>query len=227
MIGDMLSMYLAEEGYEVRKAATGTEGIEVLREWKPDILLLDLMLPDMSGITLCEKIRQFTSVPILMVSMRTDVVDRVNALVAGADDYLCKPFSMRELTARVGALLRRSQIRPLTETPLHFSHEDIQSRVSRKIELDPSRRAVYVKGEFIETTFSEFELMRLFHANPERVYSREELINTLRGIDSFVTNRSIDVHITNLRKKIEEDPKEPKYIRTVWGVGYKFMFNHS
>jgi len=137
-------------------------------------------------------------------------------LQTGADDYLCKPFSMRELSARIQALLRRSH----TFIPQAPPPPDI---VELLISLDLEKRCLYLAGKTIETTFSEFELMRLFWQNQGRVYSREELLNRVRGFDSQVTERAIDVHIANLRKKIEADPKEPKHIKTVWGVGYKFL----
>lgn len=222
MIGDMLSMYLSEEGYMVKRAETGKEGLELLSSYYPNILLLDLLLPDGDGFKLCAEIRTKSNLPILIVSMKTDVMDRVHALEVGADDFLCKPYSMKELTARIAALLRRSQIQTqLSEESAALSAPLMASE--NLISIDFERRSIQVARQPVETTFSEFEIMRLFLTNPGRVYSREELINALRGIDSFVTDRSIDVHIANLRKKVESDPKEPKHIKTVWGVGYKFV----
>ncbi|WP_409344034.1 response regulator transcription factor [Paenibacillus sp. MBLB4367] len=223
MIGEMLSMYLSEEGYAVTRAENGKQGLSELESVNPDIVLLDLVLPDMDGTQLCSGIREVSTVPILVVSMRTEVTDRIDALLAGADDYLCKPFSMRELSARITALIRRSQFTSQAAAAL-AEPEFAQSvpRGDETISLDLERRAVYVNDRHIETTYSEFEIMRLFCANPGKVFNRESLINALRGFDSFVTDRAIDVHIANLRKKIEEEPKEPKHIKTVWGVGYKF-----
>ncbi|GGG06767.1 response regulator transcription factor [Paenibacillus abyssi] len=225
IMGDMLSMYLSEEGYSVKQAANGEDGLAILSEFEPHIVLLDLMLPDWDGMELCVEIRRSSNVPIMIVSMKTEVSERVHALKAGADDYLCKPFSMHELTARVYALIRRAQTMGAqretvqVEETVPAAGELNQSRVK----LDIDRRSLQVGGQSIETTFSEFEIMRLFLAHPGKVYSREDLINAIRGFDSFVTDRAIDVHIVNLRKKIEANPREPKYIRTVWGVGYKYM----
>lgn len=225
MIGEMLAMYLTEESYEVRRSENGSDGLIETIAFNPDIVLLDLMLPDMHGTEYCLKLREVSLVPILVVSMKTEVSERVNALAAGADDFLSKPFSMRELTARISALIRRSQfhLQPSTQLDrLHPQPPQVPTS-SYQVQLDQDRRSLYVSGSFVETTFSEFEIMKLFTLFPGKVFSREELINALRGFESFVTERSIDVHIANLRKKVELEPKEPQYIKTVWGVGYKFQ----
>ncbi|GAA4861969.1 response regulator transcription factor [Paenibacillus vulneris] len=217
IIGDMLSMYLSEEGYTVHRTESGKEALTLLEEFDPDIVLLDMVLPDISGIQLCGEVRKISTVPILVVSMKTEVMDRVNALHAGADDYLCKPFSMRELSAKVAAMIRRTYYNHQIKNP------GAESVTSNQIFLNYEKRSLYVNGQHVDTTFSEFEIMKLFVANPGKVYSREELINAVRGFDSFVNDRAIDVHIGNLRKKIEQDSKQPMFIKTVWGVGYKFM----
>lgn len=217
IIGEMLVMYLSEENYDVIRVSEGNEAMLAFKTFEPDVVLLDLLLPDMDGIDLGREIREISDVPILVVSMKTEVSERILALRNGVDDYLCKPFSMQELTARIDALIRRAGI---SRQP---REESISPPLTGSIQLDNERRAVFVNDRFIETTFSEFEIMKLFHANPGRVYSREELIKLLRGFDSFVTERAIDVHIANLRKKLEDDPRKPHYIRTVWGIGYKFQ----
>lgn len=222
IIGEMLSMYLLEEGYEVRRAVNGREGLQLLPEFAPDLVILDLILPDMNGMDICDAIRRISSVPILVVSMNTGISERVNALMGGADDFLCKPFSMRELNARIQVLIRRTHMHQTAAT-IEASPAIETDKQPIQIEIDTDRRSVYVNRVLIETTFSEFEIMKLFYKNQGKVYSREELINDLRGFDSFVNERSIDVHIANLRKKIEQNPKEPKHIKTVWGVGYKFV----
>jgi DNA-binding response OmpR family regulator len=216
-IGEMMSIYLYEDGYEVKRAENGRQGEVLFRDFQPDMIILDLMLPDMDGIQLCTTIRQTSTIPILMVSAKNEVSDRVKGLQTGADDYLCKPFSMRELSARIQALFRRSNSYP----PQVPSPPDVVDPLG--IQLDLEKRCLYVNGRSIETTFSEYEIMKLFWQNQGRVYSREELLNRVRGFDSQVTERAIDVHIANLRKKIEDDPKEPKHVKTVWGVGYKFL----
>lgn len=221
MMNDMLSMYLSEEGYSVSQAMRAEDGLRTAIDWVPDIVLLDLVLPDRDGIEVCGLIRQHSNVPIMIVSMKTEVSERVQALKAGADDYMCKPFSMHELSARVEALLRRSHI-TVIESPEEAVPEE-RADNDDPVQLDPERRLLLVRGQLVETTFSEYELMKLFLAYPGKVFSREELINAIRGFDSFVTDRAIDVHIVNLRRKIEQNPKEPRLIRTVWGFGYKYM----
>jgi DNA-binding response OmpR family regulator len=215
-IGEMMSIYLNEEGYEVKRAEDGKAAEKEFKEFGPDVIVLDVMLPDTDGLQLCTYFRSKSSLPILMVSAKSEVSDRVKGLVTGADDYLCKPFSMREFSARVQALLRRAQ-----SVPAVTSTNEPTTEAS--IHLDLEKRCLYVSQLVVDTTFSEFEIMKLFWQNQGRVYSREELLNRVRGFDSYVTERAIDVHIANLRKKIENDPKEPKYIKTVWGVGYKFL----
>ncbi|TXK77544.1 response regulator transcription factor [Paenibacillus sp. N3.4] len=217
-IGEMMSIYLYEEGYEVKRAENGRQGEELFHDFKPDVIVLDIMLPDVDGIQLCSTFRNASTVPILMVSAKNEVSDRVRGLQTGADDYLCKPFSMRELSARIQALLRRSHA--------FLSQPSAAAAASEQVvQLDIEKRCLFVHNKIIETTFSEFEIMKLFWQNQGRVYNREELLNRVRGFDSYVTERAIDVHIANLRKKIETDPKEPKYIKTVWGVGYKFLLH--
>ncbi|MFD0711939.1 response regulator transcription factor [Paenibacillus sp. GCM10027626] len=226
MMSDMLTLYLSEEGYAVKQAGNGEAGLRQLESFDPDLVLLDLMLPDWDGTELCRIIRQHSCVPVMVVSMKTEVSERVQALRAGADDYLCKPFSMHELSARIEALIRRSKLvgtsasNTLSEMP--FTDQKTAAEEA-PIRLDTERRLLLVRGVLVETTFSEFELMKLFLAQPGKVFSREDLINAIRGFDSFVTDRAIDVHIVNLRRKVEPNPKEPRYIRTVWGVGYKYV----
>lgn len=222
MMSDMLSMYMSEEGYEIKQAETGELGIRLLEQFAPDVVLLDLMLPDWDGMELCIRMRQQSSVPIMIVSMKSEVSERVQALRAGADDYLCKPFSMHELSARVEALIRRARLMQPAAIAAGLETEESQAS-EREIKLDSERRVLLVRGNYVETTFSEFELMKLFLTHPGKVFSREDLINAIRGFDSFVTDRAIDVHIVNLRRKVEKNPKEPQFIRTVWGVGYKYV----
>lgn len=220
ILGEMLKMYLSEENFQVMKAVNGKEGITASTEFSPDLILLDMVLPDLSGIEICQEIRKSSTVPILIVSMKSDISDRIDALNAGADDYLCKPFSMRELSAKIAAMLRRTHY---YQSPARGESVGTATTPAvDSIRLDVERRSLFVNNYYVETTFSEFELMKLFVSNKEKVFSREDLINELRGFDSYVNDRAIDVHIANLRKKIEEKPKEPQYIRTVWGVGYKF-----
>lgn len=225
IMGDMLCMYLTEEGYEVKQAVNGQDGLRLADYFQPDVILLDLMLPDRDGMDLCVDIRKDSDVPIMIVSMKTEVSERVQALKAGADDYLCKPFSLHELTARVFALIRRARARMSNDGAGGEAAEKDgpEGNQVKPIQLDIDRRLLIVRGRQVETTFSEFEIMRLFLEHPGKVYTREDLINAIRGFDSFVTDRAIDVHIVNLRKKVEQNPRSPRYIKTVWGVGYKYI----
>lgn len=240
MIGDMVTMYLKEEGFHVIREDNGSGGIAAIAHFQPDLILLDWVLPDTDGLTVCRHIRETSSVPIMIVSMKNKIVERVNALGAGADDFMCKPFSMHELIARSHALIRRAQMYQARNQQIELEQPSKQQAAEakilpttaihttvmdkhEKITLNQNTRSMSVYGEIVETTYSEFEIMKCFINNPGRVYSREDLLQTVRGFDSFVTDRAIDVHIANLRKKIEDNPKEPKWIRTVWGVGYKFV----
>ncbi|WP_328803483.1 response regulator transcription factor [Paenibacillus silvestris] len=220
IIGEMVCMYLTEENFLVLRAHNGQEGLAALREFEPDLILLDLMLPDFEGTDLCNSLRGLTPVPIIIISSNSKVSEKVEAFTVGADDYLCKPFSMHEMKARIQALLRRFKQAHPHEDPLV---QQVVSVPPVDLNINSEKRTLYVRGEPVDMTFSEFELIRLLYEHPERVYRREDLINALRGFDSYVNDRAIDVHITNLRRKIEVNPKEPKYIKTVWGVGYKFV----
>nr|WP_154985548.1 response regulator transcription factor [Paenibacillus xylanexedens] len=211
MLGDTLSLYLQGEGYEVDRV--DTIGCALLQlETRPDIILIDLMLPDSGGKNPCAIMREHTSLPMIVISSLTEVSERIRSLTDGADDFVCKPFSMQELKARIEAVLRRYALLEnsvLTETQTGLS-------------VDLARRTILLNNRRVETTFSEFEIMKLFVLNPGKVFSRYALIEAIRGIDAYINDRTIDVHITKLRKKIEDNPKNPQYIQTIWGVGYKF-----
>jgi DNA-binding response OmpR family regulator len=227
IIGEMLTLYLTEENFDVQRVETARDGKQALDTFQPDILLLDLMLPDASGTELCAEFRQLTAIPIIVISMKPSVTVRIQAISYGADDFLVKPFSMQELKVRMEAVLRRTlNLTPGAKAVAYLQPHDPHQSASSPgsgLTLDLERRTIVLDGEHIETTFSEYEIMKLFYQHPNRVFSREELINAVRGIDSFINDRAIDVHVTNLRRKLERNPKEPQYIKTVWGVGYKFM----
>ncbi|TKH41445.1 DNA-binding response regulator [Paenibacillus terrae] len=218
MLGDTLSLYLTGEGYNVTRVEQAAEGIARLGMVQPDIILLDLLLPDLDGVNPCPLIRKHTDVPIIVVSSENDISERIRTLTLGADDYICKPFSMQELKARIEALFRRIEI-----TRLQARGLAPEAAPETDIALDLARRMITVDGQLVEMTFSEFELMKLFYLNRGIVFSRYALIQALRGTDSFINERAVDVHINHLRRKIEKDPKKPKLIRTIWGIGYKFM----
>ncbi|MFB9274531.1 response regulator transcription factor [Cohnella cellulosilytica] len=227
IIGEMLTLYLTEESFEVKRVETARDGKRALDAFQPDILLLDLMLPDANGTELCAEFRQLSAIPIIVISMKPSVTARIQAISNGADDFLVKPFSMQELKVRMEAVLRRTQSLNRSVQPAAVAHGRDSNADSPSpadgLTMDLVRRTIVLDGEHIETTFSEYEIMKLFYQHPNRVFSREELINAVRGIDSFINDRAIDVHVTNLRRKLEKNPKEPQYIKTVWGVGYKFM----
>ncbi|QMV45228.1 response regulator transcription factor [Cohnella cholangitidis] len=223
IIGEMLTLYLSEENFDVQRVESAREGKFALGAFNPDILLLDLMLPDASGTELCAEFRQLTAIPIIVISMKPSVTVRIQAISSGADDFLVKPFSMQELKVRMDAVLRRTSSLRTIAAARTRDVSNIATEPTQGLVLDLERRTIVLDGEHIETTFSEYEIMKLFYQHPNRVFSREELINAVRGIDSFINDRAIDVHVTNLRRKLEKNPKEPQFIKTVWGVGYKFI----
>ncbi|MDQ0903475.1 response regulator transcription factor [Paenibacillus sp. V4I7] len=218
IFAEMVRMYLAEEDFTVQTASTARDGLRTFHSFVPDVVLLDLSLPDVDEITLCKTLRQQTQTPIIVVSINSRASEIIKAFTAGADDFLTKPFSMQELKARIMIAIRKSIQPPSTEN----SPEIPADEHFLQLQLDPVRRYISVNGDMVETTFSEFELLKVFYEHPYRVFTRDELITIIRGINYHVNDRSIDVHITNLRRKIEIDPKKPKYIQTVWGLGYRF-----
>ncbi|MDA1036223.1 MAG: response regulator transcription factor [Chloroflexi bacterium] len=206
---------LEREGYEVRVATDGTAGLQIALTTSPDLLILDVMLPGMSGYDICKEVRRKSDVPILMLTARGEEVDKVVGLELGADDYVTKPFSVRELMARVRALLRR----PRTGSSTTGLQEPIRSG---DLEVDPVSHVARKGGEVLELKPREFDLLGLMVANPGRAYTRNQLLETLWGHDYVGDSRTVDVHIRWLRKKIEEDPSVPRRLVTVRGVGYRF-----
>ena len=202
------------ESYDVLTATDGEAGYRLMKERKPDLVILDLMLPKLSGYELCRKVRaEGVTTPILMLTARGEEGDRVLGLDLGADDYVTKPFSVRELMARVRALLRRSQPPKALPDELRFDDVvvDFRSYEARK------------GGRLIEMTRKEFSLLRLLAARAGEVVTRDELLNEVWGYEKFPTTRTVDNHIASLRTKLERDPAEPQHLRTVHGVGYKFV----
>jgi DNA-binding response OmpR family regulator len=217
-IRELICLHLGLEQLNCVEAVDGTEGLRLARERKFDAVILDLMLPGLDGVTVCKAIRRESvnsGVPILMLTARREESDKVLGLESGADDYLTKPFGVRELVARVRALLRR---RPLVTAAIGG---DGQALSYRNIEIDPPRRRVRVNGRDVELTSHEFGLLYVLLSNPGIVFSREALLNRIWKEDTFVTVRSVDTLVKRLRKKVEDDPADPKVILTVWGAGYK------
>jgi len=204
------------EGYQVFTAEDGEVGLYSARQNKPDLVILDVMLPKLDGLEVCRILRNETSVPILMLTAKGEEIDRVLGLELGADDYVTKPFSMRELTARVRAMLRRSRMVPAVSSG---AEELIQAD---NLQIDLVSHTARLKGVLLNLKPKEFDLLELLMANKGRAFTREQILNQLWGYDYFGGDRTVDVHVRWLREKIEEDPSNPKRIVTVRGVGYRF-----
>jgi DNA-binding response OmpR family regulator len=213
-IQKLLTYPLERDGFRVVQAWDGEEALERFAEHDIDLVVLDIMLPKLDGIEVCKRLRAHSTVPIIMLTARDDELDKVLGLELGADDYITKPFSIREFRSRVRALLRRASItRPGPED------EVIETG---GLALDVARRHVEVRGKPVQLTYVEFELLRTLAASPGRVFSRRMLLESLWGDADFRDPRTIDVHVRHLREKLEQEPREPEYIFTVRGVGYRF-----
>ena len=202
------------EGYEVLSAADGIAGLECALQQSPDIVLLDVMMPRMSGLEVCKQLKaKRPSIPIIMLTARGQEVDKVVGLELGADDYVTKPFSIRELLARVKAVLRRS--RPIPDQKARYNFGDV--------ELDLHSCQVSRQGKLLDFSSKEFELLKYFLLHPGQTLSRDQLLEEVWGYEHFPTTRTVDAHIVRLRQKVEPKPEEPRFILTVHGTGYKFV----
>ena len=210
-ISDLIRMYLEKEGFDVRAAYDGGAAVETYREWHPDLVLLDIMLPVMDGWAVCAKIRETDKTPIIMLTAKSEVFDRVTGLEMGADDYIVKPFEMKELIARINAVLRRTEIPEDTRKRLTFD----------KLAIDLDSYELMVDGKRVDTPPKELELLYHLASTPNRVYTRNQLLDEVWGFDYFGDSRTVDVHIKRLREKIENISDQWE-LKTVWGVGYKF-----
>ena len=208
-----IRLNLQNEGYEVITGSNGVEAVLAAQSQKPDLIILDVMMPEMDGLEACTRIREFSQVPIIMLTAKADDMDKLMGFEHGADDYLTKPFNILELKARVRALLRRSQAQVSEKTQLFQIGT---------IALDPDGRNAYKDGVLVELTAKEFDVVELLMRNANRVYSREALLDTLWAYEYRSDIRTVDVHIRRLREKLEENPADPQYIMTKWGVGYYF-----
>jgi len=206
---------LQNEGYEVITGSNGLEAVEQVQSQNPDLVVLDVMMPEMDGLTACSKIREFSNVPIIMLTAKTDDMDKLLGFDHGVDDYLTKPFNILELKARIRALLRRSKVAVPEEKPSNML-------TIGSISLDLDARNAYRAGQLADLTAKEFDVVEFLMRNPNRVYSREALLDTIWAYEYRSDIRTVDVHIRRLREKLEENPAEPKYIMTKWGVGYYF-----
>lgn len=205
---------LQNEGYTVITGSDGLEAVRLVQEEKPDLVVLDVMMPNMDGMTACSKIREFSDVPIILLTAKTDDMDKLMGFDHGADDYLTKPFNILELKARIRALLRRagSSVAKQASNQLTIG----------SITLDLDARNAYHQNELVDLTAKEFDVIEFLMRNPNRVYSREALLDTIWAYEYRSDIRTVDVHIRRLREKLEDNPAEPKYILTKWGVGYYF-----
>ena len=208
---------LEQDGMEVTCAYDGEEALEAVKKNDYDVILLDVMLPKLTGFEVCILIREFSSVPIIILTAKGDEMDKILGLEYGADDYITKPFNILEVKARIKAIMRRSKNTKMEE------EEVSKVAVFEDLKVDCDSRRVYINEKEVNLTAKEFDLLELLMFNPNKVYSRENLLNTVWGYDYPGDVRTVDVHIRRLREKIEENPSEPKYIHTKWGVGYFFQ----
>ena len=207
---------LEQDGYEVSCAYDGEEALSMAKEGNFDIILLDLMLPKLSGLDVCQQIREFSDVPIIMLTAKGEDMDKIMGLEYGADDYITKPFNILEVKARIKAILRRAK-------KSEKSQETGRVVSAGDLKLDTDSRRVYIRDKEVNLTAKEFDVLQLLATNPNKVYSRENLLNTIWGYEYPGDLRTVDVHIRRLREKIEDNPSEPRYVHTKWGDGYYFQ----
>ncbi len=214
--------YLSSHGFEVRAVHAGEDALDALKSGPAALVILDVMLPGIDGFEVCRRIRQIDGTPILMLTGRGDETDRIVGLELGADDYLAKPFNPRELLARIKAILRRSGGEKTTDAN-QDSAQMPERLVVGELALDRGARTVTLRGEFVEFTTAEFDLLYLLLSNAGRVLSRDRLMEELHGMEWAYFDRSIDVHVSRIRQKIEENPRRPELLKTIRGVGYQFI----
>jgi DNA-binding response OmpR family regulator len=211
-LNELLHDYLARYDFRVVSVTHPADGLVYIKNTPPDIIILDIMLPGMDGLKVCREIRKEYNIPIIMLTARGEVTDRIVGLEMGADDYIPKPFEPRELVARIQSVCRRC-FENVTSNQIRFG----------ALEVDLDKQAVILDSRKIELTTMEFELLSLFMKNPGKVFTRDQLLDRLRGIDWDAFDRSVDLLVSRLRQKLKDTPKNPKYIRTIWGKGYKFI----
>jgi DNA-binding response OmpR family regulator len=208
----LLKTFFQGFGFETVTATHPEEGLKLLRHNEPDLVILDIMLPGMNGFEVCKLIRKDSTVPIIMLTAKGDLMDKVVGLELGADDYIAKPFEPREIVARIQSVLRRSNP-PVKNQALKFLH----------ILIDPAKRSLEVDGREVALTTTEFTALKLLAENPHTVLSRDQILDELRGIECEAYNRSVDITMSRLRQKLNDDPHNPRFIKTVWGTGYMFI----
>jgi len=215
-IADLVEIYLVSDGYKVFKANSAADGLEILEKEEIHLVLLDIMMPGMDGLEMCRKIRETNNIPIIMLSAKSTDLDKILGLEYGADDYITKPFNILEVKARIKAIMRRT-------VPRQQKQENPKVVENGDMRLDCESRRLYVKGKEINLTAKEFDLLQLFMEQKGKALRKEYLFGQIWGMDSFSEMQTLTVHIKWLRQKIEEDPKKPKRILTVWGIGYRFV----
>jgi DNA-binding response OmpR family regulator len=214
IVTEVVERYLRRDGYDVRVAEDGTQALDIAKEWDPNLVVLDLMLPKVDGLEVCRQIRQDKPVPIIMLTAKGEETDRIVGLELGADDYIVKPFSPRELVARVKSVLRRTIDSTGQKTDGVLRYYDLI--------INPTARTVTSQGRIIVLTAKEFDLLYLLASHPNQVFTRDQLMNQVWDTTYSAEYGTITVHIRRLRAKIETDPLKPRFIKTLWGVGYKF-----
>lgn len=213
-IREVVRRYLEREGFLVKEAADGFEALDVIRSEPPDLIVLDLMLPGIDGLSLTQHIRQDRQIPIIMLTAKGEASDRIRGLDIGADDYMAKPFSPQEVVSRVRAVLRRGGSDPTLNSANRLDFHDLH--------IDPISRTVILKDKNISLTAKEFDLLYFFASHTRQVFSRAQLLDKIWGDELYTDPSTVTVHIRRLREKIETDPSKPQHLLTVWGVGYKF-----
>ncbi len=212
-IGEVVSRYLERAGYETRVACDGREALQLVGDRRPDLVVLDLMLPGMDGLEVMRRLRERDGVSVILLTAKGEASDRVIGLRLGADDYVVKPFSPAELVARVDAVLRRTESSTEPEEPIAFEG----------VELDPVARRVTIRGEEAQVTVREYDLLHFFMRHPGQAFSRDQLMDAVWQYTFYTDTSTVTVHVRRLREKIEEDPSKPRWLQTVWGVGYRFQ----
>ena len=215
-LNQLLEDYLKDFGFDVATATHPAKGLKKLKQTAPDLVILDIMLPEMDGFEVCRTIRQTSDVPIIMLTARGEITDKVVGLELGADDYLAKPFEPRELVARIQSVLRRTRL--LTDT---------RSLSFNRLVIDPAKQIARLDGKPVDLTTNEFRALVLLAANAGKVLNRDQLLQELRGIDCDAFNRSVDITVSRLRQKLKDNPKAPEFIKTVWGSGYVFIGTYA
>jgi two-component system phosphate regulon response regulator OmpR len=212
-LNDLLKTYLTGFGFKVTSCLTPSSGLKNMAESLPDLVILDIMLPEMDGFAVCREIRKKFTTPVIMLTARGDVTDRIVGLEIGADDYLPKPFEPRELLARIQTILRRVNGQYKPEGPLKFA----------ELEIIPDQQLVILNGSTLEMTTMEFQLLMLLAMKRGKIVTREQIMEGIRGADWLAFDRSVDVAVSRLRQKLKDDPKSPRFIKTIWGTGYMFI----